>query len=122
MRTMEQRRAEHALRKVAEFGEISSEFMGHLSSLPYLIHANGLGQAVAFFQMKRAEDASYAKIIDALSDWLRSEGNPYHGAAGNDILAQIAAADMTAYMAAQAEAMQYLTWLKKLAKARQSGD
>ncbi len=119
---MEQRRAEHALRKVAEFGAISSEFMGHLSSLPYLIQNNGLGQAAAFFQMKSREDKSYEKIIGAVQDWLSQEGNPFQNVQGQNLVERISKADMTAYMAAQAEAMQYLTWLKKLAKARQSGD
>jgi len=80
-----------------------------------MIHTNGLGQAIAFCKGK--SDDQYREIVAMLSDWLCSEGRPFAGTSPDDILTTITQSDMRTYMLAQAEAMAYLLWVKKFAKA-----
>ena len=80
-----------------------------------MIHTNGLGQAIAFCKGK--SDSQYEEIVAMLSDWLCSKERPFAGTNPGNILKTITQSDMRTYMLAQAEAMAYLLWVKKFAKA-----
>lgn len=143
--TIQQQRAAYAMKRVldaANDASIHSEYKSYASSLPAMIHTNGLGQAAAFFRSKSAFDKeqsrrstkekTYFLLYQTLSDWLCGQGStitpmpkqPYSKPhkdkpAENyqDMLEGITHEDMHAYRLAQAEAQALMDWIKKFAKA-----
>ncbi|MCK5720755.1 MAG: type III-B CRISPR module-associated protein Cmr5 [Thiomargarita sp.] len=124
MQTMQQQRAAFALAGVQsardKLGEKErKEYRSHVSALPFMIHANGLGQAAAFYKSKCTNSKGnkkldYFLIYQLLSDWLKREGQPFFEM---DLLDGITQKDMHVYMTAQAEAMVFMDWVKKFATA-----
>jgi len=55
-------------------------------------------------------------VYDALENWLTSADRPYSDAK-NGLMRAITSNNAARYRLAQAEAMAYLDWLKKVAKA-----
>jgi len=78
-----------------------------------MIHANVLGQAAAFFRSKEKE--GYPELYRILQGWLCQSGRPFAGQ--TDLMQAIVGSDLHTYRVAQAEAMQYMDWVKKFAKA-----
>lgn len=130
--TMQQQRAKFALTAVLNDSnnkEINpSKYKSYVSSLPFMIKANGLGQAAAFYHSKSKDDKiearTYKLIYDLLSNWLVGKeyhkiipplNQPFHGEQG--LLEGITNANMQTYLAAQAEAMIFLQWVKQFANA-----
>ncbi len=116
MRLMQQERAAFALQKVQAAqksipSKKQSEYKSYASSLPAMIHTNGLGQAAAFFKSK---GGTHAHLYQLLSDWLSKENQPF---AGKELLEGITTSDMHTYRLAQAEAQALMDWVKKFAKA-----
>lgn len=112
--TMQQQRAKFALEEVNKAkasGVNKKEYKSYASSLPFMIKANGLGQAAAFY---RSKGETHKKLYDLLSDWLKQKGQPFEG---KDLLEGITASDMNKYLAAQAEAMIFLQWVKQFTNA-----
>ena len=122
LRSMDQERAEFALKKIqAIFGGTDqshkAEVRRYLNNLPALIRMNGLGQALAFFRMK-GEGTAHDAIYRMVGTWLcdaSSKGRIFSEDA--DVLTSITQSDMAHYMAAQNEALALLQWLKKFAVA-----
>lgn len=117
MQTLQQLRAKHALAKVKELAMLSGEgdkLKSRAAELPFMIHANGLGQAAAFFRSKKEKDG-YDKLYIVINSWLTQPGRPYAGK--SDLMQAIVESDMATYRVAQAEAMHYMDWVKKFAKA-----
>lgn len=121
IRSMEQDRAEFALRKIEaaaqHSGQLPQEIRRHLNGLPAMIRVNGLGQAMAFFRMK-GEGSSHWHIYNMVGTWLcdaASRGRIFTG--HDDVLSAITRSDVQHYMAAQNEALALLEWLKKFAMA-----
>lgn len=114
--TLQQQRAAHALDKVQALVALKDgdKLKARASELPFMIHTNGLGQAAAFFKSKKDKDG-YDHLYRILSSWLTSEGRPFAGQ--GDLMQAITSADMHLYRVAQAEAMHYMDWVKKFAKA-----
>ncbi|WP_341325693.1 type III-B CRISPR module-associated protein Cmr5 [Methylotuvimicrobium sp. KM2] len=117
--TIEQQRAAFALTRIKALPpqlrpEQQKEFISYASSLPAMIHMNGLGQAMAFCRLKGNERESYQQLYQLVSDWLCLTGQPYAGK--HDVLDGITQCDMAYYQLAQAEALVFLSWVKKLAK------
>ncbi len=128
--TLQQRRAAFALRRIQIFAnrwegdpdkqqQFNKEFNSYASAMPFMIHANGLGQTAAFYRRK-GTDHTYYQIYQLLGNWLSQPGQPFAGK--DDLLMGIIQSDMAAYLAAQAEAMMFLDWVKKLASAFLSHD
>jgi len=120
LRTMDQLRAEYALRTVGDFAKRESaaqvELRRYLIQLPALIRMNGLGQALAFYRSKQA--ASYDDIYHCIGRWLCEDNvGRVFGPGERDVLQAITTGDMYCYMAAQNEALALLEWLKKFATA-----
>ena len=117
-RNLEQRRAAHALeriqRVVQESDDDKKKYRSYVSALPANILMSGLGQALATIRSK--DERAYKNLYDHLSDWLCREDaeSPYNG---GDLLTNITRHDEEAYLRAQHEAIAYLGWLKKLARA-----
>ena len=122
LRSMDQERAEFALKKIqAILGGTDqshkAEVRRYLNNLPALIRMNGLGQALAFFRMK-GEGTAHDAIYRMVGTWLcdaSSKGRIF--SEGTDALSAITQSDMAHYMAAQNEALALLQWLKKFAVA-----
>ena len=121
MQTIQQERAKYALEKIQQAIKNSDayqkEYKSYASSLPAMIHMNGLGQAAAFFYSK---DGTHREIYELLSEWLKKDAQPFHG--HRDLLEGITNSNMATYQLAQAEAQALMDWVKKFAKAFMGGD
>lgn len=129
MQTIQQQRAKYALDEVKtalDRGVNKKEYKSYASSLPAMIHMNGLGQAAAFFKSKGNSSPTHAALYTLLSNWLCSHDDdlkkkqempkqPYAGCA--NLLEGITTKDMHAYRLSQAEAQALMDWVKKFAKA-----
>jgi CRISPR-associated protein Cmr5 len=125
--TLEQRRAKHALDQVKPLQEekIAGNYLSYVKALPAAILINGLGQALA--TERAASDPAHHRLAQHVSEWLLSpEAHSRYNASIPDdakldtaqrLLGRIVAGDQDAYLWAQAEAIAYVTWLKKLANA-----
>ncbi len=116
VQTLQQKRAKHALDKVKELIPLNEgdKLKSRASELPFMIHTNGLGQALAFFKSKKEKDG-YDKLFGMLQTWLARPGCPFQGK--EDVMVAITETDMHTYRVAQAEAIQYMDWVKKFASA-----
>jgi CRISPR-associated protein Cmr5 len=117
--TLQQRRAHFALTRIKKLAveltkDTQKEFNSYASAMPFMIHANGLGQTAAFYRRKGPEH-TYYRLYKLLGDWLSQPDQPF--ADKTDLLDGITQSDMNAYLAAQTEAMLFLDWVKKLASA-----
>jgi CRISPR-associated protein Cmr5 len=121
MQTIQQQRAKYALEKVQNASNNHrtkhKEYKSYASSLPAMIHMNGLGQAAAFFKSK---GDTHGELYTLLSGWLCQAGQPYAGC--DDLLHGITTQDMHQYRLAQAEAQALMDWVKKFAKAFMTED
>ncbi len=122
-------RAEAAHKAVAAVQDLDA-FLRAASALPALIHVSGLGQAAAMCATasRGGEGAGYQAVLCNLEDWLcaQCKWRPYGASAsvprntetpGVALLAQLTNGGREAYVAATAEALQYVAWLKRLASA-----
>ena len=116
MQTLQQLRARHALAQVQSWQKTqkNSKLKARASELPFMIHANGLGQAADFFKSKGDKDG-YQELFCALQSWLSQQQRPFAGQA--DLMDAIVKSDMHRYRLAQAEAMAYMEWVKLFASA-----
>ena len=108
-----------------------NDFVGTAKSLPAAILVNGFGMAVAtVIAQEKDEEAGSRKVVDLLADWLLKPGqrcgSPYAWPPGSTeacttavLVEKIIGGSQTDYMAAQAEALAWLTWLKVLTKPLQ---
>jgi len=124
---MQQQRASFALKGVEKAkkelpNDQHKEYHSHVSALPFMIHASGLGQAAAFYRSK-VDKKDYQLIYQLLSDWLSQPKQPFckTDSSGKikplDLLEGITQSDMHTYLAAQAEAMVFMNWVKLFANA-----
>jgi CRISPR-associated protein Cmr5 len=116
MQTMQQQRAAFALERVkADLNETQnkSEYKSQASALPFMIHANGLGQTAAFYYSKGK--GAHRQLYKLLSDWLTKESGVFNHQ--TDLLKAITETEMETYLLAQAEAMKLMEWVKKFATA-----
>lgn len=128
MKTLEQRRMAHALGRVENLQDRSSEFKklyrAYVDRLGPAVVMNGLGQALATVraaagagQVKTGDDraGAYRALYDGIRGWLCRDGGVYPP--GGDPLEAIAKHDQSYYLRAQAEALAWLEWHKKCCRA-----
>ena len=118
--TIEQQRAQFALTSIQKLPiklppKEQIEFISYASGLPAMIHMNGLGQAMAFCQLKGKDRPSYEALYQLVSEWLCKTNQPYMGK--DNVLAGITECDRHHYQLAQAETLALMSWVKKFAKA-----
>ena len=115
--TIQQARAKFALERIQALPVTlkHNEFISYANGLPAMIHMNGLGQAMAFYKLKSKEREPYEQLYQLVSDWLCNTGRPYQGQ--TDVLTGITQCDRQHYQLAQAEALVFMSWVKKFAKA-----
>lgn len=129
-KTLEQQRAECALAAIeslqkegyAKYGQYRSE----VDALPATILMNGLGQAVAMLMANAGNEEGdggkekqvACRLLKAhLEQWLcdKAPHSPYRNV--KPLIKAIVERDQDNYVLAQAEALAYLVWLKKFARA-----
>lgn len=118
MQTLQQQRAKHALEKVKAWVPLNDgdKLKARASELPFMIHANGLGPALAFFKSKKDKDKDgYDMLYLVLQSWLTQPARPFAGKP--DLMAAITETDFNTYRLAQAEAIVYMDWVKKFSSA-----
>ena len=113
-RSLEQERAKAAWNCVAAVkGQSHAGKYGQLArSAPADIQANGLGQTLAFWNAKG--EAHHRALLDDVSTWVKGQMK-----FSEDSLLEwvIKTADTNGYRRATAEAIAFLTWLKRFAEA-----
>jgi CRISPR-associated protein Cmr5 len=126
--TLAQRRAAHALQRVLEHQKAGKNaygnYVSYVEALPAAILMNGLGQAAATL-LAKAEgklDKPHGRLYADLQDWLCGSdfAAPFRNSQieGDDHLMQaICQSDQRKYLHAQQEALAWLVWLKKFARA-----
>ncbi len=131
VQTLDQMRAADSLKKVKEIQENYSEderdsYADYVERLPAAILMNGLGQALAqlLAAAKRNEQDPHYLLYKHVHGWLCRDDPraPYPNAP--DMLEAITHKGRDKYLQAQAEAMAWLEWHKKLAVAylKKAGD
>lgn len=120
--TLEQARASDALKKIRELKphpERYGNYRSYAESLPATIVMNGLGQAAATLlaQAKGKPEDPHRLLYGHLHEWLcRTDADaPYRGRP--ELMDAIIESNEADYLLAQAEALAWLVWLKKFAKA-----
>ena len=116
---IQQQRAAYALQQVQDYATHLSKdeckkFKSRASELPFMIHANGLGQALAFFKSKGDKDG-YNFLYQILADWLVQEDRPF--ADYTEALNGVTGCDRATYLSAQAESILLMNWVKQFAAA-----
>jgi CRISPR-associated protein Cmr5 len=124
--TLQQQRAHFALTRIQTLAgkwqgdtEKQKKFNSYASAMPFMIHANGLGQTAAFYRCKGEEDV-HCQLYQLVGEWLSQNLQPFSGK--TDLLDGVTQSDLDHYIAAQAEAMRFLDWVKKLANAFMDGE
>jgi CRISPR-associated protein Cmr5 len=123
--TLEQKRAKHALDQIKKLKrDKAGNYVSYVNALPAAILMNGLGQALATeLASGKNDDDPHRLLASHVSEWLlNKEVHTKYAGGGSRIdtawlLDQIVAGDQDAYLWAQAEAIAYVTWLKKFANA-----
>lgn len=127
VQTLEQKRAKHALENIKALqNDRAGNYVRYVKALPAAILMSGLGQALA--TERAASDKAHHKLANHLAAWLLSReahtryANPATSEDPNlddaqRLLSRIVAESQDAYLWAEAEAIAYVTWLKKFAGA-----
>ena len=126
MRTIEQRRAAHALARVetlqARTPKFKERYRSYVDRLGPAIVMNGLGQALATERAAaggtpaKDDEKAHHELYAGLSAWLcRPDGGIYPQ--GSDLLRELMKHDEERYLHAQAEALAWLEWHKKCCRA-----
>jgi len=129
VQSLAQKRAGYALDRINEIEgkdyTWESNYLSYVKALPATIIMSGLGQALAMVKAgankKGDVKKGNAKLYEHMSAWLCNEdgsgwqNSPYRRE--DNVLDAITNLDEDDYIRAQAEAMEYLEWLKKFAVA-----
>ncbi len=119
MKMLDMQRAKHAADQVPKLGKDPESVT---NGMPGMVIANGLGATLAFLRAKGK--GVHEEVYKSLQGWLidKSETMPWEKREEPDLLKRLMVEDSSVYRAAQAEALEYLSWLKRLAKANQKGE
>jgi len=103
------------LLKEEEASKLRAAYGRQAKRIPAQIQTNGLGQTLAFLRSKGKgqRDKEHQAVYDDISEWVTRE----MGWSGCDLLRKIMDSDSATYRRAMAEAIAYLTWLKRFAEA-----
>lgn len=121
----EQEKARHALERLKEVEGKTDKFKGHYRSyvdrLGPAILINGLGQALAMelaaagSNKRKDDEQAHYELYRNLSDLLCGSGAAY--GEKKDLMEAILNGNQDQYIAAQAEALSWLSWHKKFCQA-----
>jgi len=112
--TIDQERAAHALERVEMAGTDPTSVT---DSMPAMVMGSGLGPAAAFLKSKGKKEHDW--VYGSLQSWLCSRSEiPWAQGQQEDLIDRLASEDSFVYRAATQEALAYLGWLKRLARAK----
>lgn len=116
-RTLEQRRASHALKEIKQLqsGNHYGNFTSYVDALPAAILTNGLGQAMA--TELAGKDEGHKKLYEVVQSWLCRGDDATPFKQRDNLIEAIANSSESDYLRAQPEALAYLVWLRKFARA-----
>ena len=127
--TIQQQRAKYALQQISRLQDTLTQeqqknLVSYATSLPAMIHMNGLGQAMAFCKTKGSNKGldetddkkrSYNALYQIVSDWLCQKPQVYQHA--DNVLQGITEQSLQDYQLAQTETLLLMSWVNKFAKA-----
>jgi len=116
MRTLGQKRAEFALKKVIEITDSpkKEKFKPFSAGAPSMILQNGFGQALAFWLAKGKDE--HMIMFNIIKEWLCEN----HFASGKDtaeFIGNLSEMKQSQYLTAQKESLGLLEWVKRYANA-----
>lgn len=120
MSDIERQRARNALQRVRdicnELGDAKSRgsYRSYVDALGAAIVMNGLGQALAT-ERAAADEQAHRALYESLQQWLCGDSGVYKPE--KDLLDEIINSNQSKYIRAQAEALAWLEWHKKLCRA-----
>jgi CRISPR-associated protein Cmr5 len=116
MRTLGQKRAEFALKKVQENLTVD-KLKPFSSGAPNMILQNGFGQALAFWAQKSNDGNNFEVIFNIVKEWL--EENEFIDVSDNkrDFILKISQMSQQEYLKCQKESISLLEWVKRYANA-----
>lgn len=121
-RSLDQRRATHAMGWVEKVkGAVSPKdcerYRAYVDRLGPAVVINGLGQALAMEHAQAGGGSTdpHRMLAGGLEAWLSDPGCALFAA--GDMLRQLCTSDQQTYLRAQAEALAWLTWHKRLCRA-----
>lgn len=124
-RTLEQKRADFAWKKIKEVdNKVQEEYSSLVKKAPADIQTNGLGQTIAFWRAKGYEKGhpkddgknAHAQLLDHLTQWLKSS-DALSLPTDNLVEWVSQTAKVNDYRRATTEAIAFLVWLKRFAEA-----
>jgi len=119
VQNISQQRAKHALEAVQTWmskdNNEQKELKSYACDFPAMILMSGFGQACAFY---RSKGGNHQVQFELLAQWLKKQ-KVFDTV---DLMREITQCDQNTYQIAQAEALEYLGWVKKFAKAYLQGD
>ncbi len=131
--SIDRERARHAFQTINALPKNVGKYTSYVKALPASILQNGLGQAMATLlaasKGKPAMDGDavnepHRLLYEHIQTWLCRDNRsaPYRTTNGTEatntqLMDAITEGDEAAYIRAQAEALAYLSWLKKFATA-----
>ncbi len=118
-RSLEQKRATAAWEAIGRVREqnYKSKYKSLAGNAPADIQTSGLGQVLAFWRAKG--NPEHLAIYQAVAEWVKNQVNP---GLKTDLLEWIMKEATTdEYRRATAEAMAFLSWLKRFAEAELGG-
>ncbi len=122
-RTIDQQRAEHALKQIKNIeGNNDGFYISYVSSLPATIVMNGLGQALLteLAKAKNQTNDSHYLLFKHVASWLSQQISKLRSPSTTDftpVIERMMLEDQKTYLIAQTEAIAYLNWLKQFARA-----
>jgi CRISPR-associated protein Cmr5 len=119
IQTKQQQRAAFALESLQKIGTpVSKDTANFIVGTPTMILTNGIGQTLAFLLSKKS--GKEKQVYDILKKWLCKTMNGQFGAdSATDIefIKKFNAITQQEYLQAQQEALRFLEWLKRYARA-----
>lgn len=117
MSDIERQRARNALDRVRALRDKDDKFQdsyrSYVDALGAAIVMNGLGQALA--TECASDEKAHRELYKSLEQWLCGDSGVYES--GKNLLDAIIDSDQSSYLHAQAEALAWLEWHKKLCRA-----
>jgi CRISPR-associated protein Cmr5 len=126
-RNLDQRRAAHALEKIEQTEErlspdLQDKYRSYIDGLPANIVQNGLGQAAAMLLAsadgENGDTSAHRQLYNHLEKWLCRGADAAPFDSGESLVEAITRHDQQTYVRAQTEALAWLKWGKKFARAR----
>lgn len=110
VRTLDQDRAEYAYAWAQEY---TNEYVNLVKGAPALIMANGLMQALAYYEGKSKEGK---RLVRQISKWLFKQ-KLSGGEDFSELMQSLYKGDAVKYMQATSETLEVLRWIKQFGAA-----